>query len=91
MANTNAYLCAYVVILLVSTVVVSLDGLSFLANFSAVLSCFNNIGPFFSPTLTSFSAYSGFSKFVLSVAMLLGRLEIYPLLLTCLPTTWLKK
>ena len=60
-------------------------------NLSAAISCFNNVGPFFSPTLTSFSAYSGFSKFVLSVAMLLGRLEIYPLLLTCLPTTWLKK
>ena len=60
-------------------------------NLSAAISCFNNIGPFFSPTLSSFSAYSGFSKFVLSVAMLLGRLEIYPLLLTCLPSTWLKK
>lgn len=60
-------------------------------NLSAAISCFNNIGPLFSQTLTSFSAYSGFSKFVLSVAMLLGRLEIYPLLLTCLPSTWLKK
>lgn len=60
-------------------------------NLSAAITCFNNIGPLFSPTLSSFSAYSGFSKFVLSVAMLLGRLEIYPLLLTCLPSTWLKK
>ena len=60
-------------------------------NLSAAISCFNNIGPLFSQTLSSFSAYSGFSKFILSVAMLLGRLEIYPLLLTCLPSTWLKK
>ena len=45
-------------------------------NLSAAISCFNNIGPFFSRTLSSFSDYSGFSKFVLSVAMLLGRLEI---------------
>ena len=60
-------------------------------NLSAAITCFNNIGPLFSPTLSSFSAYSGLSKFVLSVAMLLGRLEIYPLLLTCLPSTWLKK
>lgn len=60
-------------------------------NLSAAITCFNNIGPLFSSTLSSFSAYSGFSKFVLSVAMLLGRLEIYPLLLTCLPSTWLKK
>ena len=60
-------------------------------NLSAAISCFNNIGPIFSETLSSFSAYSGFSKFVLSVAMLLGRLEIYPLLLSCLPSTWLKK
>lgn len=60
-------------------------------NLSAAITCFNNIGPLFSQMLSSFSAYSGFSKFVLSVAMLLGRLEIYPLLLTCLPSTWLKK
>ena len=60
-------------------------------NLSAAITCFNNIGPLFSPTLSSFSAYSGFSKFVLSVAMLLGRLEIYPMLVLLLPSTWSKK
>ncbi|MBR1867554.1 MAG: TrkH family potassium uptake protein [Clostridia bacterium] len=66
---------------------------SFEANFTAAASCFNNIGPVFDNALGngSFANYYVFSKIILSFAMLLGRLEIYPLLLTVAPTTWLKK
>ena len=39
----------------------------------------------------NYAAFSPFSKIVLSGAMLLGRLEIYPLLLTLAPGTWVKK
>ena len=56
-------------------------------NFTAVSACFNNIGPGFAavgPT-SNFSVYSDFSTFLLSVAMLMGRLEIYPILLTFFP------
>ena len=88
MANTNAYLCAYVVILLVSTVVVSLDGLSFLANFSAVLSCFNNIGPGFAEAASNFSCFGPLSKVVLILDMLAGRLEIFPILVLLSPSVW---
>lgn len=65
----------------------------FETNFTAALTCFNNVGPGFAavgPT-QSFVAYSPFSKLVLTFTMLLGRLEIYPLLLTIIPATWIKR
>ena len=65
----------------------------FETNISAVAACFNNIGPGFGdvgPT-SNFAAYSPFSKLVLSVAMLLGRLEIYPILLVFTPVFWKRK
>ena len=81
-ANTNAYLCAYVIILLASFVIISLDGFSIGTNLSAVLSCLNNIGPgleLVGPTC-NFGIYGVLSKIVLILDMLLGRLEIFPIL-----------
>ena len=88
--NTNAYLAAYVVIIFLVFLVISLDGFSVTTNFSAVLCTFNNIGPGLEavgPTC-NFSAYSPFSKLVLSWAMLAGRLEIFPILLLLSRNTW---
>ena len=89
-ANTNAYLCAYVVLMFGSFVLISLDGYSVGTNFSAVLSCLNNIGPgmeLVGPTC-NFSIFSAFSKLVLILDMLLGRLEIFPILVLFSPDTW---
>ena len=88
--NTNAYLSAYVVILFLVFLVISLDGFSVGTNFSAVLCTFNNIGPGLEavgPTC-NFSAYSDLSKLVLSWAMLAGRLEIFPILVLFSRSTW---
>ena len=88
--NTNAYLSAYVVILFVVFMIISLDGFSVGTNFSAVLCTFNNIGPGLEavgPTC-NFSQYSDLSKLVLSWAMLAGRLEIFPILVLFAPGTW---
>ena len=88
--NTNAYLAAYVFIIIFSYIVISLDNFSVGTNFTAVLSCFNNIGPGLEavgPTC-NFSAYSNLSKFILSVDMLAGRLEIFPILLLFSRSTW---
>ena len=88
--NTNAYLAAYVLILFISFTLVSLDGFSVETNFSAVLSCFNNMGPGFAavgPTC-NFGGYSAFSKIILSLDMLLGRLEIFPILVLFSRSTW---
>ncbi len=63
------------------------------SNFTAVAACINNIGPGLGavgPT-GSYADYGALSKVVLSFAMLLGRLEIYPLVLTLLPGTWTKE
>ena len=88
--NTNAYLAAYVIIIGISFLLVSIDGFSITTNFSAVVSCFNNIGPGFElvgPT-GNFASYSVFSKLVLIMDMLAGRLEIFPILILFSRTTW---
>ena len=88
--NTNAYLAAYVCIIIFSFVIISLDNFSIGTNFTAVLACFNNIGPGLEavgPTC-NFSAYSDLSKLVLSADMLAGRLEIFPILLLFSRSTW---
>ena len=93
LANTNAYLAAYVVIIFVSFMIISLDNFSVGTNFTAVLACFNNIGPGLEqvgPTC-NFSAYSNLSKLVLSFDMLAGRLEIFPMLVLLSKNTWRRK
>ncbi len=93
LSNTNAYLAAYVVIIIISTLLVSLDGFNFETNFSAVLACFNNIGPGMAavgPTC-NFAAYSVFSKIILSINMLAGRLEIFPILVLLSRSAWTRR
>ncbi|MBQ9759858.1 MAG: TrkH family potassium uptake protein [Clostridia bacterium] len=92
-ATTNSYFSIYMVILLLSFVVVSLDGFSIATNFSAVIACFNNIGPGFEAVgpACNFSAYSVLSKLVLILDMLAGRLEIYPILILFNYRTWKKR
>ena len=88
--NTNAYLAAYVIIFIVSVILISVDEFSTTTNISAVLACFNNIGPGLEavgPTC-NFGGFSTFSKLVLSVDMLAGRLEIFPILVLLSRGTW---
>ncbi|MBQ5467569.1 MAG: TrkH family potassium uptake protein, partial [Oscillospiraceae bacterium] len=68
-------------------------GFNLQSNFTAVASCFNNIGPgldLVGPA-ANFAAYKPVLKLVLSFAMLFGRLEIYPMLISMSPSTWLRK
>ena len=88
--NTNAYLAAYVLIIMFSLLVISIDGFSVGTNFSAVLACFNNIGPgleLVGPTC-NFSIYGPLAKIVLIFDMLAGRLEIFPILILLSRDTW---
>ena len=93
LSNTNAYLAAYVVIIIISTLLVSLDGFDFETNMSAVLACFNNIGPGMAAVgaTCNYAAYSVFSKLVLSIDMLAGRLEIFPILVLLSRSTWYRR
>lgn len=91
--NTNAYLAAYALIIVVSFLLISIDGFSTTTNLSAVLACFNNIGPGLEqvgPTC-NFGGFSVFSKLVLILDMLAGRLEIFPILILFSKTTWGKR
>ena len=88
--NANAYLAAYAVIVVLSFVLISLDDFSIGTNFTAVLACFNNIGPGMEavgPTC-NFAGYSTFSKLDLIFDMLAGRLEIFPILVLFTRSTW---
>lgn len=91
--NTNAYLAAYALIIVASFLLISIDGFSVTTNLSAVLACFNNIGPGLEqvgPTC-NFGGFSVFSKVVLILDMLAGRLEIFPILILFSKTTWGKR
>ncbi len=88
--NANAYLAAYFSILLASVLLISLNCFDTETNLTAVLSCFNNIGPGLSkvgPTC-NFGILSDFSKLVLTADMLIGRLEIFPILVLFSRSTW---
>ncbi len=88
--NTYAFICAYLVITVVSLCIVSLDDYSFTANFTSVMACLNNIGPGLDVVgpLGNYSGFSDVSKLVLCFDMLIGRLEIFPLLMLFVPGVW---
>lgn len=90
--GTAVYLAVYIICFVLIFLAVSLDKFDFETNFSAVAACFNNIGPGFGAVgpMSSYADYSIFSKIVLTVAMLLGRLEIFPLIIVAMPATWSK-
>lgn len=91
--SVSAYFSLYIICFVVIVLLLSLESFGFVTNFSAAAACFNNIGPGFGLVgpMASYADYSVFSKLVLSFAMLLGRLEIFPLLLALSPATWIKK
>lgn len=86
----SVFFLLFVFLLLAFTFAVSFDGYDLATNFTATLSCLSNIGPGLSlvgPT-GNFSIFSYPSKILLSFAMLLGRLEIYPILVLFSRHTW---
>lgn len=91
--GVSIYLGIYMLCFVLILLAISFEPFDFETNFSAALSCFNNVGPGLSAVgpLASFSVYSDLSTVILSFAMLLGRLEIYPLILALSPSTWTKK
>ncbi len=90
LSNINAYLAAYVIIMVLSVLLLSIDGFNLETNLSATLATLNNIGPGLAavgPTCT-FADYSVFSKLILIANMLIGRLEIFPILALFSRSTW---
>ncbi len=88
----GGYLMMYFVTFFLSFFLISIDGMTMETNFTAVLTAIGNVGPVMG-TITPFgnlSAYSSFSKIVLSLDMLLGRLEFLPVLILFSPATYKK-
>ncbi|MBR5782997.1 MAG: TrkH family potassium uptake protein [Clostridia bacterium] len=92
LANVRNYFSLYMFCLFGLFLLISFEPMSLETNFTAVISCFNNVGPGFGGVgpVMSYALYTPFTKWVLSFAMLLGRLEIFPLLLALAPATWRK-
>lgn len=89
----SLFFFAYTVILLVAAAIISLDEISFVSAFSAAMTALSNVGPGLAqvgPT-RNFGFLSDLSKLTLSWTMLLGRLEIMPLLVLLMPSVWRRK
>ncbi len=93
--SVKAYFVIWFIIVLIATLILSLDSFAsndIITNFSATLTCIGNVGPGFhlvGPTM-NFAGYSMPSKILLSLIMLLGRLEIFPILILFSVRTWKK-
>ena len=88
--SINVFFITYAMIYAASLLIISLDNFDFTTNFTAVAATLNNIGPGLNMVgpAGNFSEYSVLSKIVLIVDMLLGRLEIFPLLILMVPSNW---
>lgn len=88
--GTQSFLTAYIFIAIISIVLISLNNFSLETTVTSVLACMNNIGPGLDLVgpMGNYAPFSDFSKLVLSADMLIGRLEIFPMLMLFVPATW---
>lgn len=91
--SVDVYMICYFLIFGVSLLFVAVDNCSMTTTISAVASCLNNIGPGLDMVgpVGNFSHFSDFSKLVLTADMLIGRLEIFPILFLFAPSVWRRK
>ena len=94
LANTVlSYLVVYIIIFIVAVLVISLETPNLLSSFSTVAATLNNIGPglgIVGPS-QNFAHFSPFIKIFLSFIMIMGRLEIFPMIILFAPNTWLNR
>ena len=84
------FFAAYFFITLGAVLLVSIDNFSFGSTFTAVVACISNIGPGLEMVgpMGNYSAFSAFSKFILSMCMIIGRLEVLPILVLFSASAW---
>lgn len=89
---TCIYFVVYMLVIAASIILVSLNNLDFSSTLTSVITCINNVGPGLAQVgpVENFSALSSLTKIVLSLDMLIGRLEIFPMLILFIPSTWKK-
>lgn len=88
--GVGAYFVVYMLLLGVSTLIVALDNMDMTTTVTAVISTLNNIGPALGTAgpAGSFADFSVLSKIVMSIDMLAGRLELYPILILFTKFAW---
>lgn len=85
-----SFIIAYLFIVILGTLLISFENIDILSSFTAVLTCISNVGPglnYVGP-MENFAFFSNFSKLILSIIMLAGRLEIFPILILFTPRLW---
>ena len=91
--GVHLYLTVYLLVFTVSFLLLSLEQSDLVTTFTALASCINNIGPGLEAVgpMGNFADFSPFSKLLLSFDMLVGRLEIFPMLLLMAPSIWKRR
>ena len=91
--GVHNYFNIYMLLLTLSVLLLSLDGFDIVSTFTAVVTCFNNVGPGLEMVgpMGSFADFSAPAKLLLSFDMLAGRLELYPMLALFSPRLWRKR
>lgn len=91
--GVHNYFNVYMLLIMLSTVLVSLDGFDLTTTFTAVITCMNNVGPGMEMVgpMANFSQFSDPVKYLLSFDMLAGRLELYPMLALFAPRLWRRR
>ncbi len=84
LSTVTAFVCVYLCVMLLTAVLLSFDGIGFGDGIAAAISSLSNVG------ITNMDGYSVFGKLILCFDMLLGRLEIFPVLVLFAPRTWRK-
>lgn len=84
------FFAAYILVVLTAGLVVALDNFSFGTTFTAVVSCIGNVGPGLELVgpMGNYSAFSALSKLVLTLCMIVGRLELLPILVLFSKSAW---
>ena len=88
--SVHVFCLAYFFILAISALIVSFDNFDGVTTLTSVIACISNIGPGLNMVgpMGNYAAFSDLSKIVLSLDMLFGRLEIFPMLLLFSPSAW---
>lgn len=91
--GVHLFLAVYLMVFVASCLLVSLEQLDLVTTFTAVAACINNVGPGLEIVgpMGNFSSFSPWSKLLLSFDMLVGRLEIFPMLLLFAPSIWKRR
>ena len=90
-ASIISFIYFYIVIFFILTALLSLTGLDFITAISGAATSISNVGPGLGPTIGpngDFSSLPDISKWILTIGMILGRLELFAILVLFLPSFW---